>query len=260
MRPLLYGSGSATIGYRGGMFSEPGGSSPAGIDTSKCVLWVRSDLGLTKNGSNLISGLVDQSPIGNVGSASGTARPLWVASQLNGYPAIRFNGTSNVLTLASQVVLANTMTFFAVAKVGNPESNGPILGGTGFYVAPGTNTGFGENEDSGYDFIQFPEGLFSLPYAANSWNAIVGTTSLSGTTLTQKLWQNSYGPDTNTSTLSASNFTMIRIGYGGSLGGYPTALQYYLGDLIEAGAWSEALTNTQVTSLLSYLRTRYAIW
>ena len=48
---------------------------------------------VVKDGGNLVSQLTDQSGQGNHGTRTTDAdKPLWVDAQLNGYPAIRFDG------------------------------------------------------------------------------------------------------------------------------------------------------------------------
>jgi hypothetical protein len=63
-----------------------------------CVLWLRSDLGVTKDGGNLVSSWADQSGLGNdVTQGNAAKQPLWIDAQLNGYPVITCDGTDNIL-------------------------------------------------------------------------------------------------------------------------------------------------------------------
>ena len=72
-------------------------------DVPGCVLWLRSDLGVTKDGSNLVSVWVDQSGDGNDATqVTSDNQPLWKDNHINGHPAIYFDGVDNFL-LASGI-------------------------------------------------------------------------------------------------------------------------------------------------------------
>jgi hypothetical protein len=91
-----------------------GGFEP--IDISGCVLWLRSDLGITKDGADKVSAWADQSGNGNdVTQAAGDSQPLWVASQLNGYPSIRFDGANDAMVTAP-FVLSQPEDIYLVIK------------------------------------------------------------------------------------------------------------------------------------------------
>lgn len=70
------------------------------LDIAGCVLWLRSDLGVTKDGSNLVSLWADQSGNGNDFSQNTDAsKPVWTADVGNGLPGLTFDGaTSDILT------------------------------------------------------------------------------------------------------------------------------------------------------------------
>lgn len=67
-------------------------------DIPGCVLWLRSDLGITKDGSNIVSSWADQSGNGNDFTIPGTnTGPLWLENQLNGYASLSFDGITDGL-------------------------------------------------------------------------------------------------------------------------------------------------------------------
>jgi hypothetical protein len=69
--------------------------SPA--DMTGCVLWLRADLGVTKDGSNLVSAWADQTSNGNdVAQPAGGSQPTWTDNVVNGYPVITFEGAQNL--------------------------------------------------------------------------------------------------------------------------------------------------------------------
>lgn len=73
-----------------------GGSAWVPTDIGGCVLWLRSDLGVTKDGSSLVSLWADQSGNGNdAAQATAIRRPIWTANQLNGQPGIMFDGLND---------------------------------------------------------------------------------------------------------------------------------------------------------------------
>lgn len=68
--------------------------------------WYRADLGVTKDGSDLVSQWDDQS--GNGGpdlTASGSARPTHNSANFNSQDSISFDGSSDILTAASTQAL-----------------------------------------------------------------------------------------------------------------------------------------------------------
>lgn len=58
-------------------------------DVAGLVHWYRSDLGVVKDGQNLVSGWKDIQGSAD-GYATGTHQPLFVSDAVNGYPKIRF--------------------------------------------------------------------------------------------------------------------------------------------------------------------------
>ena len=67
--------------------------------TANLRLHYRSDLGVTKDGGDLVSNWADQSGNGDdLVQATGTNQPLWVDTAMNGYPVIRADGVDNWLT------------------------------------------------------------------------------------------------------------------------------------------------------------------
>ena len=81
-------------------------------------LWLRADLGVVTSGSN-VSQWNDLSGNGNNAiQATGGYQPVYVASQLNGQPVLRFNaGNTTYLRIPNHTTLnSGSMTIYAVAK------------------------------------------------------------------------------------------------------------------------------------------------
>lgn len=115
------------VGLSGGVQTKnSGGFSPSSVTGLK--LWLKSDVGVTKDGSNLVSNWADQSGNGNdVAQATGTKQPLWVDNQHNAKPTIRFDGIDNFMQKATYASgdLAQTNFIFIVSTF--PSSSGRYI-------------------------------------------------------------------------------------------------------------------------------------
>jgi hypothetical protein len=93
--------------------------TPTAVPTSGLALWLRADAGVTTDGSGNVSAWADQSPNGNnaVQSSSGD-RPTPVSSEINGEPVVRFNGSTDYLTVPDNSSLdISNVTIIAVYQV-----------------------------------------------------------------------------------------------------------------------------------------------
>jgi hypothetical protein len=89
---------------------------------------------VTKDGSNLVSKAQDLSPIDHSPIASGSARPLWVANQINGKAVLRFDGANQYLAFADDAFLHyQPFTAFVVFKC--LANDGVIFGSNGGVAA-----------------------------------------------------------------------------------------------------------------------------
>lgn len=92
------------------------------LDITGCVLWVRSTLGVTKDGDNLVSNWADQSGNNNDFTATDVPCPLWVDAQQAGYPGIYFDGLADYMI--SVLTLNQPATMFVVGEMlttGEPQ-------------------------------------------------------------------------------------------------------------------------------------------
>jgi hypothetical protein len=93
-------------------------------DISGAVLWLRADLGITKDVGDGVSLWEDQSTEGvDYAQSSETLRPLWVDGIANGHPIVRGNGTSEYLSNAVRAVVAGNGDR-TVLLVYDPKTNG----------------------------------------------------------------------------------------------------------------------------------------
>lgn len=72
------------------------------LSVSGCKLWLKADVGITKDGGNLVSQWDDQSGQANhLVQATGTNQPLWVSNNRSSKPTINFDGVDNFMKLTS---------------------------------------------------------------------------------------------------------------------------------------------------------------
>lgn len=96
------------------------------------VLWLRADLGITKDGSNILSSWKDQGPSGVNYTAFGT--PTWIAAQVGGKPIVRFNGSTDAFqNIGTAIMNANesrSMIFILKYTLLDPPQWSFLLGPT----------------------------------------------------------------------------------------------------------------------------------
>lgn len=117
LRSALPGRGTA--GYLLPLYVS-GVPSPGGVTGAS--VWLKADAGVSKDGSDLVSLWDDQtSNHADATQSTSTAKPLFVAAQLNGLPILRFDGNSDFLNLPNGFAdFTAGLTAFIVAK---PTSN-----------------------------------------------------------------------------------------------------------------------------------------
>jgi hypothetical protein len=109
------------------------------------VVWLQADGAVTKDGSNLVSSWSDASGNGNTATAI-AAKPLWVASQINGKPVIRFTantGANSTLLQTPSGVVPQGLGFsvFVVAKYSSVTAGTNSFGiSNGTYDPSGAST------------------------------------------------------------------------------------------------------------------------
>jgi hypothetical protein len=68
------------------------------LSVNGCVLWLRSDLGITKDGLNRVGTWADQSGNGhNVTQSTDGQKPIWYINQINEQASVRFDGSDDYL-------------------------------------------------------------------------------------------------------------------------------------------------------------------
>ncbi|HMB96224.1 MAG TPA: hypothetical protein VKK61_09320 [Tepidisphaeraceae bacterium] len=91
------------------------GSAWAQIPTGNLAMWLKADAGTTVSSSALTS-WADQSGNGHNATPDTNSAAITLASnEINGLPAVQFNGSSQWMDIAGQVLTSQQFTVFAVA-------------------------------------------------------------------------------------------------------------------------------------------------
>lgn len=112
------------------------------LDIPDLLLWLRADLGITKDGSDKVSLWEDQSGNGwDAAQATAARQPLWVANVTNGQPALRFDGVTSLRYMEGALVWAfsnSAATLMAVTSTNSLANNAGIFDSTDDPIPPGT--------------------------------------------------------------------------------------------------------------------------
>lgn len=131
------------IGISIGIDNPPGGGFlPTQLSSN--VLWLRADLGITLNGTD-VSAWADQSGNGNnVSQGTALAQPAYI-TDVGGFPAVRFNGTDDFMTGTITGMTGDyAHTVFYAGKLNSVASGGSFRGALtlgGQAVSTGVETG-----------------------------------------------------------------------------------------------------------------------
>lgn len=99
------------------------------LSISGCKMWLKAS-SLALADGDPVATWTDLSGNSNSGSASGTARPTYKTSILNGKAIVRFDGTTDVMT--TPYTFPSTHTVYVVynrtafSPIGNTTANGPL--------------------------------------------------------------------------------------------------------------------------------------
>lgn len=221
-------------------------------DISGLKLWLRSDLGITLNGST-VSAWADQSGNSNhVSQATAANQPTYVTNQLNGQPILDFDGTNDVLTgtFGAALTGVKNWTLIAVMKA-------DVVTGVRIPVSLGGNA-------AGYEFTINAASsakreitckgaaVVTDGNATTSYEVWTGTRDNGGTpNLVLRIngtSQTLSAPTTGVSTLAAS----------AAIGANYTA-GFFDGKIAEILVYNQDISGASLNQVHSYLGTRYGI-
>ena len=125
--PIHVASLSTPVAAGGG-----GGFSDTPSNYAGLIGWWKAD-SLSANDGDLIASWADSSGNSNTATAAGTARPTYKASIYNGQPTLRFNGTTNIMSLTSSIKATSGVSAWAamcVIKLFNTNVTGTCFDGS----------------------------------------------------------------------------------------------------------------------------------
>ncbi len=210
-------------------------------DIANLVAWYRADLGVTKS-SDLVSQWDDQS--GNSRNVTeATNKPLWVDSLVNGYPAIRFDGTNDKLQEAGGTV-SQPIHFFMVANQVSWSINDSFFAGTG-----GSSTSLIQNATT--PKIRLTQGTSADELSGmtlGTFFLVHGIANGASTALSLNDGSSVGG------TISSGGF-VTGLGLGSEGGG-----QFSNVEIAEFMYYSAAITGANLIRIKNYLNNRYSLW
>lgn len=219
---------------------------------SGCVLWLRSDLGITLNGST-VSAWGDQSGnANNMLQGTGANQPAYVSNVVNGRPVLRFDGATSVMAATGVASLwPQKLTIFAIVNttsLGAAAHEGQIVGIDVVHYAlthyQGDGRVYGYLGGSGNNVAGFePTATWMMP--GLYWDGTTSANSLrnyNGSTIKQQL------ASVQSSYVAAGNL---------SIGGAGTG--FWNGDMAEIVMVNRALTLSEIGRLVAYVNQRYGL-
>ena len=241
-----------------------GGSSRfwSPVDIAGLQFWARADMGLTLNSSNGVTAWADQSGASHGATSSGATPPTFLASSINGAPAISFDPSAGAQYMTTNAFLIGTYTVLMVSTGQNPAS------AIGWFWTRGTNAG--GVADTLYGTINSTiyctrSGVTSdANNGAGGWGQYGASTakllqvSMDGTHAGHKLRINGADVTLNGGTAGdpGSGTTNHPFAIAASAAGVlPSRIK-----IAEVIVYDHALTPNQLALLEEYLRRRYALY
>ncbi len=236
------------------------------IPTLNLQLWLKSDAGITLNGST-VSNWADQSGNGNNAIQNNSDRqPLLVNNGLNGKPILRFDGLNDKLGLTGSTPMTQ-ITLFMVVK-----NNAPVPGqdhsdhvmafgaptGEGYFVLFGGSERISDRIEIGGPAGGVRAKATNIA-AYGEWRiiSIVTNTTIHNTTLR---WN---GSNAVMTPLDSDNAISVPMGTGGGIGGADNSPFGYLltahCDFAEAIVYNRVVNDSERNAIEDYLASKYNI-
>lgn len=192
----------------------PSGSPPPAWDPSQIVSatllhYLEGDSVVTSSG--LVGMATDKSGAGKDYSASGTARPTLLASDLGGKPVMQFNGSSNFLSRSSTQYIPNIGGAITRIILFKPDDL-PLT--TDYRLLSTFNTNFSGGNQGWFDYLSGHAPLTQFPYSfgySGGFNPGVNDTL----TTTYQLWITVFNGGTQT---DLANYKVFKNGVSQTLG------------------------------------------
>lgn len=224
----------------------------APTDITGCVLWLRSDLGITLNGST-VSAWADQSSNANT-AIQGTAanQPAYNAAAINGNYELAFDGTNDHLAITPAAALTGAKNWTLLVALKPDVTTGSraafAVGTTGAGYAFAVNA----NAAAKREVFMSGVGVVSDGAAATTWELWSSSRDNGGLPVTS-FWLNgaSQSLDSNPTTAAPSVAAFV--------GSLSAATLFWKGRIAEIILYNVELSATARRSIEAYLGNRYAI-
>lgn len=221
---------------------------------SNPALLLESTAGVTSDGSNRVSSWSDLSGVGhNASQLTLSAQPILVNNVFNGLPSLRFNGVSNFLPLAGQVLHSQQFSIFAVVTdTSTGASNGLREIFSNWAGANSTTSVFLGSTNHGPISTRFTDdyvgiGILSTPSSPFVLSALSNSASVA-------LYQNESLLGSRNSPLSIRNLTTA---YAIGQQGPANNSEFWAGDIGAIIVYDRELTDAERIQTTQYLESKY---
>ena len=215
-----------------------GGVSFLPTDLANLYLWLRSDLGITLNGTD-VSLWEDQSTTGyDFDQIVAADQPSYQLAQINGYPSVTFDGVSEFLEgVAGDLDLStwhifmviNNFTYALGRNVGNKD-----------YAGNSDPSQITTRDDAAVDAFSFAN--------VTGWH-LAEITCVEGATT--NAWRDGLA--------SVSNPLGAQTWEFDAMGNYRGGVAFSSGKAVEYIIYSDIKTGSDLTAIKNYIATRYAL-
>jgi hypothetical protein len=236
--------------------NPPSGGGPS---LTGLKMWLKADAGVSKNG-NYVARWSDQSGNGvNAGQADASRQPLFVASAVNGMPALQFDGANDFMDFTLPLNGLSEMTI-VVVNSSRSELDGSMYGSyrSSLYWGDQRNTGV----SAVYLTPLSPEAQFrfggSTAYGKHVRPAKLGTKWSATTAVKQSGNERLYVNGTQVLSVSGKPATVSGVPSLGNLGRGFNAVGY-IGQIAEVLVYNRALSETELQDLNAYLKSKYGM-
>jgi hypothetical protein len=230
-------------------------------DIGGCVLWLRSDLGVTKDGGNLVSLVADQSTAGNNATQpTGGNKPLWVANQLNTYPCIRFDGATSYMLAdgvkSSFINSTDPWSFFVVLKRNRNTDERVITASVTsshrpIYQYAGWDGSYAARYNAVAGIAQsFADNVTTYNYYIGAFSGSTINVSKNGAV---QLEDAAFVPEVFPAPLENFRIGVLEYGEPGNFVGLASM------DLVEVGFFASNISTGDRAKLITYAQTRYGL-
>ena len=226
--------------------------SPPSLGNLK--VWVKANVGVTLNGTNVTTWADQSGNNNNLVNASSTAQPSLTTNSVNGLPSIYFGGTSATKFLScNDVSLTSGATILFVYKAPTQFNN--------IHTPISTNsTSTGTNNSTKDLYLEYSTGVYSgngsftIPSDAGTSFRIMTVTD-SGDAQKISAYRNGSILD---GSATSQGYSFGRLGAAPAGINYSTSNQdYYIAEVL---VYNTKLSNVDRQSAESYLNTKYAIY